>query len=52
MEISCPLCKKEYEVDFWIDGDCECGNMYFWTDEYDPETGEEWQEVHWEKYKN
>lgn len=31
-EIKCPVCNREFEVEEYSQGTCECGNKY-WSDE-------------------
>jgi hypothetical protein len=50
-ELFCPVCDHMTLGELWVDDECEeCGNKYWWEDEYDYESGDSWEVSYWLHY--
>lgn len=48
VEITCPKCGKEFEVDVWDDGACECGNNYYFSEDCLDDFSDCWAVIDWD----
>jgi hypothetical protein len=33
-DMVCPVCDTEFEVPLWSNGECKCGNGYYFSENY------------------
>lgn len=50
VEVTCPKCDIELEVEIWIPGFCECGNHYTWNEFCLEDYSDCWAEIEWEDW--
>ena len=51
MNVTCPVCDTEIDVEIWENGFCpECDNEYCWDEGYNSDTDDAWVDIIWKNY--
>lgn len=54
IDMYCPVCEAEFEAEMWSNGQCACGNCYYFSESYfEDEDGYSdcYLSIDWDRYE-